>query len=69
MIMTKMKFPLKNEISLSNCHKLYNVRDKKVNINFIQINNCAQGKEENIFLRIIFTHHKSVSISKGYEFN
>lgn len=45
-------------------------RDKKVNvIIFIQINNCAQGKEENNFPRIISTRHKSVVISKGCEFN
>lgn len=65
-----MKFPLKNEINLSNCQKLWIFRDKKVNvIYFIQINNCAQGKKENNFPRIILTHHKSVVISKGCEFN
>lgn len=65
-----MKFPFKTEINLSHCQNMYNFRNKKVNfINFIQINNCAQGKEENNFPRIIFTLHKSVVISKGCEFN
>lgn len=66
----------KNEISFQKWIKSFKLskdiqffRQKRNVINFIQTNNCAQGKKENIFPRIIFPHHKSALISKGWEFH